>query len=207
MESSLVKIWRSNFDRDQHWSTPAHQRIKKKEARKISVLLRSYGIDSVLELGCGDGFLGSQVLLQNNQIRNWTFSDILPESLELARKNSHDPRARFLLLDAAKLKKKNLECIISTGYASVATYREIIPVVAKSLRHEGVLVVDFINHLAIKNLPHIHKNLANFQSGKSYHFSFKGIEQKFKNEDLQLVKYIYIDYPWQNPFLAVFRKI
>ncbi len=205
-----INKWRTNALESNFWSTSGHQKIKSLEAQIISSYLTDLGIQKILELGSGDGVVGCRILNINRDIKTWVFSDLLEECIQVTKKNCHDKRATFKIIDAHDLnsffKMSSIECIVSTGYASVASYKEVISPIAKILRPGGFLIADFINHLSIPLLPKFFHNLMQYRNRNNYHLGPIGIREHFQQYNLRLVNTTFVENIFSGPFISVFQK-
>jgi len=212
MDSSLTvetntSRWRRAFFKSESWNSPKAQKVQKIEAEIALQWLLGMGLEryDILEIGCGGGSFGYAVvsyLLAQGIPYSYCFSDIVPECIEQAKIKMADLNqtggVTYRILDVFTLDKaidcSSQDIIISTGYASAATYKDAVPVVSRVLKPEGVLICDFINHfsplLMAQKFPGSFSQALNALRGKGssspkhYHFGRLGI----KNYGPRLVK-------------------
>lgn len=224
MQGDSIK-WRKDFDAFDRWDSPQQRSVQKKEADVILkwLLELSRGHYAITEIGCGNGYVGSlivQGLAAAGKPLSYRFTDILPECIECSKETVRrmvglDPRVAFSTLDVYRAVDiygpSSQDIIISTGFASAATYKDVIPLVAKLLKEDGVLISDFVNHaspvLFFANPVLSIKRLARFLSrvGKMYHFGVFGLKRVFGAEGLRLVRHRTVRFR-RNPLLCMFIK-
>lgn len=206
-----VVTWNENFERDSGWSTDKHQIIKDKEANIINSFFDKYNFNNlkVLELGCGDGYVGNKILKSNSKIKCWIFTDLLGKCISKTKILVKDKRASFYIFDAYAIEKfkTDFNSIVSTGYASVASYENILPLVSKRLNKGDILICDFINHLSFPLLPNIVKTFSKYINGKIYHVGKFGIEKYFKKYNMKLIELKYVQSNVIGPIICLFQKI
>lgn len=219
-----VKKWRENFIRFKKWDTPSQRKVQKLEAKIILnwILELDNQKFNILEVGCGNGYLGkivSERLCEKGRLSHYTFSDILPECVDMSEskmENSNVPKEKlgFKKIDIYKgldsLEEGSQDVIISTGFASAATYKDSVPVVSKILKRKGVLIVDFVNDLSPllifgKPFKSVKKLFGFIFGKKSYHFGKMGLRSFYKNFGLSLVRSKAIRY-MRNPIICMFVK-
>lgn len=224
MEGNKQK-WATSFERFEGWNTPWQRRVQEQEARLILSFLLGLQLPryDILEIGCGNGYLGSIIahtLLEKSVPFSYHFSDLIDECVGQARKEMqafpHQNLLKFSVLDAYNADKGprqgSQSIIISTGFASAATYRDVVPVVASALKPDGVLVADFVNHLSplvfLSRPLHSFRLLRGLLLKKEhgdYHFGILGIRKYFSNNGLLLERCATIRWR-RNPLLCMFRK-
>lgn len=224
MQGDSIK-WRKDFDTFERWDSPQQRNVQKKEAdvilRWLCALNREHY--AITEIGCGNGYVGSlivQGLIASGKSFSYQFTDLLPECIDSTKETTHqmvgsDPRVTFLTLDIYRAVDlygpASHDIIVSTGFASAATYRDVIPFVAQLLKENGILIADFVNHaspaLFFANPILSIKRLVRFLSrvGKMYHFGVFGLKRVFGTEGLRLVRHQTVRFR-RNPVLCMFIK-
>jgi predicted O-methyltransferase YrrM len=216
--------WKKQFDDFKAWDTPRQRSVQEREARVIVswlVGLKAPRYD-ILEIGCGNGLVGKRIiegLIAAGADFSYCFSDLLPQCLETSRltlgEAARDPRISFITLDVyeadAVLKKGSQQIIISTGFASAATYRAAVPVVAALLREGGMLIADFVNILSpvvffARPIELTKQLIATVRgSGSAYHMGHIGIKKFFAQHGLSLVACRSLRLR-RNPIMCMFTK-
>jgi len=231
-ENRLIRIkmqdWGKISEQNSHWNSNKARKIQEKEARIIIKWLRDLKLlnYNILEVGCGNGYVGlkiSDYFLKEKIEFKYYLTDLIPNCIEKTKENfanlkAHEP-VRFGVLDVYKMDKtlgpKTQEIIISTGFASAATYKNAVPIVSNSLKKGGVLICDFVNNfspiLFLSNIPRSisriinNKKYAKDVNSKYYHFGKIGIKEYFQKYDLKLIDMKYIGV-LKNPIVAIFKK-
>lgn len=219
-----VYKWRDAFAHFDAWDTPRQRKVQEQEARVITRWLIDLRLPryDILEIGSGNGRVGKTVskeLLERGVDFSYCFSDLLPECVEKSRDTMKDftepHRLSFMVLDATEanrvLGERSQTIIISTGFVSAATSKHTLPSIAKTLKNDGVLIVDFINHFSplvflsqpIRSLQRAWNYTRN--KGKSYHLGSFGIKEFFVAHGLLRVRHRAIRLR-MNPLLYMFRK-
>lgn len=217
--------WKGEYVRFGGWNTQRQRRIQEKEARLIFKWLIELNLSryDILEIGCGNGYVGIRVaeLLTEKAVPFcYHFTDLLPQCVAQTRGLAQRSRVsetdtRFSVLDVYRLdqtfEKESQSIIISTGFASAATYQAAVPFVSKILKEEGVLIADFVNNLSllvflstpVRSLSRLRQYRSG--SGKSYHFGILGIRNFFTKNRLHLVKSRALRIR-RNPLVCMFIK-
>jgi SAM-dependent methyltransferase len=186
------------------------------------LLALNYDSYSILEIGCGTGYLGKLIiegLLKSNKAVEYEFSDLLPECIRLSKEmvkelESKTCRIRFRVLDVYEIEEKLMpgsqSIILSTGFASAATYVNAVPKVAQVLDKNGVLICDFVNNfspLLFLNLPLFFRNFLGFLwKKKPYFFGKLGLKSYFGSHQLEIVRSQTLNWK-RNPILMQFKKV
>jgi len=218
--------WQKQTEIHQIWDNPKARKIQHLEALQIIQWLKQRQLNSgtFLEIGCGNGLVGKLIVdyLQRSKLDfSYEFTDLITACLSKAKQqfgSKLPDQARFTQLDVYKLDEYlptfSQDVVISTGFASAATYKQAVPGVARVIKPGGILIADFINHFS---LPVILTNsygvIQVFRkyrqtSSKYYHCGIIGIKDYFNlfGLHLQVIKGI----GWlNNPLLvlAIFRKL
>jgi ubiquinone/menaquinone biosynthesis C-methylase UbiE len=222
------KIWKENLKIYNYWDDQKARKTQKLEADRIWKWLKNSKFKNfnILEIGCGNGYLAQVLiskLLENNKKFKYLLTDLISECLKYSEKKcsfTSNKNVSFGQLDVYKISKKykrdSQQIIISTGFASAASYKKAVPEISKVLKKNGILICDFINHLSpLVFLPSLLKspislirkiNSINNPSSKNYHFGIVGIEKYFLKHNLKLIKVKYIGL-MDNPILILFKKI
>ncbi|MFA6527988.1 MAG: methyltransferase domain-containing protein [Candidatus Gracilibacteria bacterium] len=223
-----MQDWGKISEQNDHWNSNKAKKIQEKESQVIIKWLKDLNLlnYNILEVGCGNGYVGlkiSDYFLKEGIKFEYYLTDLIPNCLEKAKENFADLTSRgsvkFGILDVYKIDKilgaQTQEIIISTGFASAATYKDAVPVVSRSLKKGGVLICDFINNfspvLFLSNIPRSisriinNKKYAKDVNSKYYHFGKIGIKEYFRKYDLELVDMKYIGV-LKNPIVAIFKK-
>lgn len=227
MQKGAKQKWGLAFEKHKQWNGSRARKIQKKEAEIIIKWLKDLDLPryQILEIGCGNGYLGEIIikeLLKEKIQFTYHFTDLLPQCINLTRKNleyiSIKNNVEFNTLnvyEADKVLGKNSQnIIISTGFASAATYQEAVPIVSSILKKNGILICDFVNHLSpflfITQLPHsifrLFKYLKNGNDGNPYHFGKLGVNRYFKLNGLRMMDKKSISYK-RNPLICMFKKL
>lgn len=225
---SDIEKWKQAFKDYAGFDSDKSRQVQQMESQIIIKWLGDLKLPryDILEVGCGNGYLGfliSSWLLENERDFLYHFTDLLPEAIELTRKvASAFPKPaslKFNILDVYKLEetlgRESQDIIISTGYAAAATYKNAVPIVANSLKLQGILICDFINQLSLpvfmQNIPKslkmrysIKQHLRDPES-KYYQFGKTGIAEYFDMHGLRLMKMEYVGLK-RNPIIAMFQK-
>lgn len=223
-----IKKWKGISKRYQFWDSKKARKTQRLESEIIIKWLKNKGCSSysILEIGCGNGYLGKQIIsyfLKSMVNFKYNFTDIIPENLEKTKENldylKTNKGVKLSILDVflidKVLAKDSQDIIISTGFTAAATYKQAVPKVAKVLKPGGVLICDFINHFSLpvflSEFPKILtrlvclKNNALDPLSKRYHLGKFGIKEYFGlyNLNLEVIKPI----GWgKNPLIAMFIK-
>ena len=221
-KNDQIKKWVSEFRVRNNWDSAKQRKVQEKEAKYIYNFFKKIALPNknILEIGSGNGYLGAYLieLFSKNEKIKYTFSDLIPECVELCKKNTvllKNDNIFYKVLDVynpGNISGYNI--IISTGYASAATYKEAVPILAKNIQSGAYLICDFVNHFSIfvffqhpyNRLKQFIKYLLKKSDKKNYHFGKLGIKNYFGVYDLKLVKINSLRFR-RNPFIAVFKKI
>ncbi len=224
-QSGDLKKWRGEFLRFGGWSTPSQRRIQALEARRVAhwLLERNLVHYPIIEIGCGDGFVGLciiRILQKHGKTFSYHFTDLLPECIDAAQKNVAGAGlpvqgVQFSTLDIFCARKtlglSSCAIIVSTGFASAATYKDAVPEVVALLQPGGILIADFVNHLSLFSvLLSPWQSVLRFReylksTGKYYHFGILGIRDFFGENGLHLVRHSALRMR-RNPILCMFEK-
>ena len=220
--------WEKASRENNYWDSAKARKIQKAESKIIIKFLKKLKLQkyNILEIGCGNGYVGHEIikwLLKENLDFTYHFTDLLPSCLEKTKKNLLDlniaDKIKYSTLDVYKADKifgsHTQDIVVSTGFASAASYKNAIPIVSKILKPNGILISDFINHLSpwvfLPNIGKFKSRLfsckkhAKDPNSKYYHFGRLGLKEYFENHDLQLLK-IKTVRPQRNPLIAMFKK-
>lgn len=221
--------WSQSFDEVGGWDTEAAQKVHDLEAGLITDWLLNEPLPeplTILELGCGSGSLGLKVaerLLDSGIDLTYHLTDFLPQCIELAEEKragfSRPERIKISPLDVYRIEEEfepgSIPVIISTGYAAAAAYLKAVPKVARVLSENGLLICDFINHLApltaLRNpgaawrLYRETVTTPPAERGITYHCGRVGLAQFFALSGLELIRLKALRLR-RNPLLAMFYK-
>ena len=217
-----IKKWQLTLQRDKIWDTPHHRKIQKSEAAVILKWLIDLDLAKyeILEIGCGNGYVAKIIIdeFQRNNIEfTYQLTDLLPECIDRAKEElatiKHGNNISFSTLDAYALDKSYPEnsqsIVISTGFASAASYKDVVPLVSKILKPDGILICDFVNHFSpVIFLSKFHlllKYFAKSKLSKHYHFGKLGIQKYFGANNLNLKKTKTVSVV-RNPLICMFNK-
>lgn len=222
------KQWETISKQNSYWDSEKAKKIQKTESRIIIKWLKDLKLPryDILEIGCGNGYVGREIadwLLSEGLEFTYHLTDLLPTCLEKTKENFSDFAARdkikYSLLDIYEADKilgeKSQKIIISTGFASAASYKNAIPITSKLIENGGILISDFINHFSplvfllngkksFTRLVNLKKHM-NDPNSKYYHFGRKGIKEYFGSHGLDLIKMKTVGLR-RNPLIAMFRK-
>ncbi|HEX9608833.1 MAG TPA: methyltransferase domain-containing protein [Candidatus Paceibacterota bacterium] len=215
--------WKASFERFSGWNTLKQRRVQKREAQVIAAWLLSLRLPryDILEVGCGNGHLGriiADTLAAQRVSFSYHFSDLLPACIAKAKEEMrsapYSEYVSFSVLDVYRADKvlgeRSQSVIISTGFASAATYRDAVPAIARALKEDGVLICDFVNHLSpfvFLSQPFASvRALRRYINGvEGYHFGIHGIRRYFGSNGLGMVRSGVLRWR-QNPLLCMFQK-
>ena len=77
------------------------------------ILKKNPKIKTVIEIGCGSGFISKYILAKGNNITSILINDINPYAIKSAKDNIKDKRAKFILGNGIKMiQNKNFDLII-----------------------------------------------------------------------------------------------
>lgn len=218
-----VRKWKKAFREHNKWNGRSARRVQKLEAKIILKWLTKLDRAEyrILEIGCGNGLVGRTIiegLKKSGKVFSYHFTDLLNECIELTKKTignlEQESDIKLSLLDVYEadesLGENTQDIIVSTGFASAASYRGSVPMISKILKEDGILICDFVNHLSpflLLRRPHyLFQYLFNSKSPlDSYHFGIIGIRNFFKNHDLVLVQSDTLTWK-RTPLLCMFQK-
>ena|SRR3989339_27056 len=226
---SELKKWEETSKENQYWDSVKMRKIQEKEAKLMIKWLKKLnrGNYRITEVGCGNGYLGLKIcefLTEENKEFSYCLTDLVPECIEKAKKTFADFNKKedvdFKQLNVYEIDKllgaNSQDIMISTGFASAATYKDAVPAVARSLKKDGILICDFINHFSpgvfLRNIPKSisrltrNKKYANDANSKYYHFGRIGIGAYFERYDLELLEIKHVGL-LHNPIVAIFKKM
>ena len=137
MNKSLIKMrFAKNLD-----SYHEHAKIQKLMSEKLVKFLEKNAFDSVLELGCGTGFLTEQIS-KKIQYNAYTAIDIVPECKSYI--NKIDSKIQFLAEDIETFVKNNpktYDLIVSNASLQwVENLKEFIKILLERLNKNGILL-------------------------------------------------------------------
>lgn len=228
MNKETPDKWRKVSQDNQFWNSKKARSVQHRESEVIIKYLTSLNLSryDILEIGCGNGYVGLCICryFKENDIKfTYHFTDLLDECVH----KTQETLESFKLKDAITcsvldifnadhvISKGSQAVIISTGFASAATYKSAVPTVAKFLKKEGVLIADFVNNMSpplfirhpIKSISRIWSLDRDAKSSESkyYHFGILGIRRYFKMHGLNLVKSRSIGL-MKNPIICMFKK-
>jgi len=222
--------WREMTRKFSHWDTPHQRAVQTAEASLVATWLLEHNLShyDILEIGCGNGQFGATIVEKLKQAQtsyNYHFTDFLPECIEYTKSKTQsqlsDSQLQYSVLDVYNIDQSlppaSQSIILSTGFASAATYKDAVPKVASVLKQDGLLICDFVNHSSpIKLLAHPIKSFRRFFKLQSslkvnqtpagiYHFGAFGLREFFDAHGLTLTKQTTIG--WQrNPLICEFKK-
>ncbi|GMU73918.1 MAG: hypothetical protein AMXMBFR44_1170 [Candidatus Campbellbacteria bacterium] len=220
-----VDVWEKEYVRFEGWNTLRQRRIQKKEARLIARWLIAQQLPhyDILEIGCGNGYVGIcviKILKEHAMSFSYHFTDLLPRCIERTRKQvcnagMSENGLRFSVLDVYQAEQvlgaESQQIIISTGFASAATHKDAIPVVARILQKDGLLIADFVNNMSLSIfLTSVLRSIKRYKEyrrgiGKSYHFGILGVRDFFARYGLHLIEHRALRVR-RNPIVCMFKK-
>ncbi len=215
-----IQKWRTLFESYNAWDDKRARRVQGIESKVILRWLLDLKLPKyeILEVGCGNGYMGSLIssyFLKHNIDFKYHFTDLLPECIETTKKNlssfPNQSLLRFSVLDVLKIDEVlgvgSQKIILSTGYASAATYKDAVPVVARSLGHKGILICDFVNHLSpIVFWINPRRRIKYFLDAIKGKNAFKEQKKVFVMNNLHFIKSKIIRFR-RNPIVAMFQKV
>ncbi len=173
-------------------------------AKITAKLLKDKKKDLILDIGCGFGLI--DIFLAQKMSHNLIICDISEIALDQAKKNIKAAG----LENRIKIEKKDVynldypdnyfDVVLSFGYASAATYPGVQQEVHRILKPNGILIIDFINHLSLYRLLfsplRIWKDFLEYCQKKSYYFGILGIKKYFYSQKFKFIKRLYFNtYP------------
>lgn len=222
--------WLESSKRFSGWDTSKQRDVQQEEANLTAKWLLALKLPQydILEIGCGNGFFGKiliEKLLAAGAPFTYHFTDFLPECLDKAKDTTRalgvSEKLSFSVLDVYEIDSitppSSQQIIVSTGFASPATYAQAVPKVARVLKKDGILICDFVNHFSplvflsrpfysIKKLAHsIYVLLTGGSAEERYHFGIFGVRSFFKTHGLTLKSAAAIRFR-RNPIICMFWK-
>lgn len=179
-----------------YWDTftTSYQMGRQKHRLYLLDLMRSNGVTSLLDVGCGTGPI-YEILKQDNDLMVYKGVDYSPAMIEVAKKSF--PEASFEVEDARKLSEENSswDCVLLMHCLDhLDDYKSAIKEAARVSKKYVCIVLwrSFIqgpeNHLNDRNMYGKKEDEAPWEDTHLQEYSKERLDEEFEKNNLKVVK-------------------
>ena len=147
--------------------------------------LRQENLD-ILEIGCGSGY--GAVLLAKLRPRSYLGIDLMPEMIELARKQVDLPHCEFLAMDASDMRDladESRDSVVTFGlFHHIPKWREVVNEAYRVLRNGGTMFLEEPEGWAVRLWDRVFK----WEHSEEAMFSIRELEDYLTTVGFVVVK-------------------
>lgn len=153
------KLWGNGTDGELYSGSGSRGAAARQYVDAVTTFINDHAVDSILDIGCGDFYIGKAIIERLGQRVNYTGMDVSPYVIAYNREHYSIPNVSFVCLDAAKDELPCADiCLVRQVFQHLSN-QQISAILRKLICFKWVLITEHYpddDRLLIENLDKPH---------------------------------------------------